>query len=214
LSKHFITDNYKEITSSRFFCNILLIISIASVMDNMPKIKKKIIDQCPNLDINFWKKNQLLFDASEFDIAWTTYDYWEYQATIEVKLNNMIVNIYLVFDDGHAVIKSILLDATACHYGGIRYWLLCPCCKKRAAKLYLVDQDIKCIRCSGYSYQSQNETHKDRQLRLARKARYKLGAGGNLLKPIFQKPKGMHWRTFFRLRDQADAFLQYYKIDV
>jgi hypothetical protein len=40
-------------------------------------------------------------------------------------------------------------------------------------------------------------------MRKARKIRQKLGASMNLLEPIWQKPKGMHWRTFERLRYKA-----------
>jgi hypothetical protein len=40
-------------------------------------------------------------------------------------------------------------------------------------------------------------------MRKARKIRQGLGASMNLLEPIWQKPKGMHWRTFERLRQKA-----------
>jgi len=40
-------------------------------------------------------------------------------------------------------------------------------------------------------------------MRKARKIRQELGASMNLLEPIWQKPKGMHWRTFERLRNKA-----------
>jgi hypothetical protein len=35
--------------------------------------------------------------------------------------------------------------------------------------------------------------------------RHKLGDNGGLGDPILWKPKGMHWRTFERLRNQIDT---------
>ena len=40
-------------------------------------------------------------------------------------------------------------------------------------------------------------------MRKARKIRHRLGASTSLLDPIWEKPKGMHWRTFERLQQEA-----------
>jgi hypothetical protein len=40
-------------------------------------------------------------------------------------------------------------------------------------------------------------------MRKERRIRAKLGMGPNLTVPITSKPKGMHWRTFQRLRSEA-----------
>ncbi len=37
-------------------------------------------------------------------------------------------------------------------------------------------------------------------MRKARKVRRRLGASDDLFEPIWEKPKGMHWRTFRRLQ--------------
>jgi hypothetical protein len=39
-------------------------------------------------------------------------------------------------------------------------------------------------------------------MRKARKIRQRLGASNNLFEPVWEKPKGMHWKTFERLRDR------------
>jgi hypothetical protein len=47
-----------------------------------------------------------------------------------------------------------------------------------------------------------------RMMRKARKIRNKLGADSDLSEPIWEKPKGMHWRTFdrlIRLENQAHS---------
>lgn len=45
----------------------------------------------------------------------------------------------------------------------------------------------------------------DRMQRKARKVRKRLDADENLLESVWQKPKGMHQKTFDRLRQQEKA---------
>ena len=40
-------------------------------------------------------------------------------------------------------------------------------------------------------------------MRKERRIRERLGMGPNLTIPITSKPKGMHWKTFHRLRSKA-----------
>ncbi len=96
--------------------------------------------------------------------------------------------------------ESILFDRTPCHYGGERLWFLCPHCSSRVAVLYGADVRFLCRHCYELPYGSQNETYIDRMMRKARKVRRRLGASENLFEPIWEKPKGMHWRTFRRLQ--------------
>ena len=58
-------------------------------------------------------------------------------------------------------------------------------------------------KCCDLPYQSQGETRADRAMRKARKIRQKLGTSMNLLEPIWNKPKGMHHKTYQRLRGEA-----------
>jgi hypothetical protein len=39
-------------------------------------------------------------------------------------------------------------------------------------------------------------------MRKARKIRERLGASNNLFEPVWEKPKGMHWKTFERLQER------------
>jgi hypothetical protein len=45
------------------------------------------------------------------------------------------------------------------------------------------------------------EAH-DRALLKAQRIRINLSATGNMTEPFPEKPKGMHWRTYYRLREQ------------
>jgi hypothetical protein len=103
--------------------------------------------------------------------------------------------------DGHwrDVVDTVLLDRTPWNYGGARLWFLCPRCAKRVAVLYGASARFLCRQCSNLTYSSANESYEDRMRRKARKIRRRLGASNDLLQPILEKPKGMHWKTFERL---------------
>lgn len=54
----------------------------------------------------------------------------------------------------------IPLTTTDCHFGGIRYWFLCPCCGKRSGCLYKAPggEYFHCRDCNRLSYESRNES--------------------------------------------------------
>ncbi len=62
-----------------------------------------------------------------------------------------------------------------------------------------------CRHCYGLAYSSQREGIPDRMMRKARKIRERLKASDNLTMPIWRRPKGMHQKTFDRLRMEAEV---------
>ncbi len=52
----------------------------------------------------------------------------------------------------------------------------------------------------GLAYESQQQTEFLRGLRKAQKIRVRLGGTPNLLHPFPEKPKGMHWRSYRRIK--------------
>ncbi len=50
--------------------------------------------------------------------------------------------------------QGIKLTTTPCHFGGIRYWLICPQCGKRAGTLYKkpLGHLLFCRECHNLSY--------------------------------------------------------------
>ena len=54
--------------------------------------------------------------------------------------------------------QSVALTATTPHFGGRRWWLSCPFCRRRVAVIYLA-RSIACRRCFGLCYRSQLEAH-------------------------------------------------------
>lgn len=105
--------------------------------------------------------------------------------------------------DWEDVQQVVHFAKTPCRYGGHRTWLLCPRCGKRVAVLY-GGKLFWCRACHGLTYGSQQENRPDRLMRKARKIRERLKASDNLTMPIWRRPKGMHQKTFDRLRLEAE----------
>ena len=92
---------------------------------------------------------------------------------------------------------EIMLERTPCNFGGMRTWLRCPSCQGQFGTLYLERGKFACRKCRGLAYPSQLKSRASRLIAKAHKIRHSLGASGNLFQPITDKPKGMHWHTFF-----------------
>ena len=82
----------------------------------------------------------------------------------------MVVRREVLSTDGKqkTVEQRIRLTASACNYGGVRYWFECPVvkdgmyCGNRCAKLYLPDGQLYfgCRECYDLTYQSCQKSHK------------------------------------------------------
>jgi len=62
-----------------------------------------------------------------------------------------------------------------------------------------------CRCCSGLAYASQREALYFRDIEKARKIRMRLGGSTVMSEAFPDKPKGMHWQTYERLRRAHDA---------
>jgi hypothetical protein len=96
---------------------------------------------------------------------------------------------------------SVQLSRSACHFGGSRSWLVCPSvgCGRRVASLYMVGGLFLCRHCHQLGYESQQVVQWDRLTLKADKIRARLGLEAGILNGTGWKPKGMHWRTYWRL---------------
>ncbi len=111
--------------------------------------------------------------------------------------------------DWHDKIYPVWLEWTSCNYGGKRAWFLCPAkgCSQRIAILY-GGTIFACRCCHKLVYPCQRETVLDRTTRRAEKIRSRLGWEVGILNPPGNKPKGMHWQTFWKLDRQHNVFLR------
>ncbi len=88
---------------------------------------------------------------------------------------------------------------TTTNFGGERQWYCCPSCHNRCRILY-GGSLFRCRRCHDLKYESQYENAIERTSSQRHKLRKRLGQVGSLDDPFPDKPKGMHWATYERLK--------------
>lgn len=120
---------------------------------------------------------------------------WDWGLTFSYRISNR--------EQSRHVDQPVQLVTTPCHYGGHRYWFVCPCCGRQAALLYLGFR-IACRRCNKMVYEVQREALHDRQCRKLDKIRERLGWEAGIFNGHGSKPKGMHWNTYWRLISEHD----------
>jgi hypothetical protein len=97
---------------------------------------------------------------------------------------------------------SVRLTTTTPNYGGLRWWFMCPSSDARVAKLHNPPGgEIFASRAAyGLGYQSQQESTLFRYLTQAQEIRERLD-GSTCIDDWFpEKPKGIHWKTYEKLR--------------
>ena len=97
----------------------------------------------------------------------------------------------------------IWVERTPCNYGGTRPWFRCPSCGRRCAVVYFGAPGGRyaCRRCLRVAYLSQCEDEMGRLWRRQRKIEGRLAGVADEWDGR-QRPKGMHQKTFDRLRRQ------------
>ena len=86
-----------------------------------------------------------------------------------------------------------------------QYWWRCPAvgCGRRVAVLH-GGRIFACRQCHRLAYRSQRETDDDRATRRANTIRRRLDWEPGVLNGNGGKPKGMHWKTYWRLFSQQN----------
>lgn len=153
-------------------------------------------EQHRQIDIRRWAREGMLTAGRYFGWQWSVNG--KKVASIDVRVNgaDMVTLIYRWREGGdwHDESIPIRLAKTACHFGGERHWFICPHCDQRAAILYLAAGKWYCRQSLRLAYASQSEDRLDRLYRKKTK-----------LEESFHnhaKPKGMHRKTYDRLRRQ------------
>lgn len=162
------------------------------------------------IDVRQWQREGLLVAGNSFTTSWS-------------RRGENIGNMGVTTESGQVRLSyswqknggesgrldyPVRLQTTSCHYGGVRYWFICPAvgCGKRVARLYLGDKHFACRHCYRLVYSSQRETKDDRATRRADKIRAKLDWEPGILNLQGYKPKGMHWETYYRLTSEYDEY--------
>jgi hypothetical protein len=109
-------------------------------------------------------------------------------------------------EDWSDVEQRVAITWSPCRFGGERPWFVCSVasngvyCGRRATKLYGAGRLFACRYCYRLAYVSQQESAHQRGLGKSQKIRMRLGGSPNMLEAFPEKPKGLHWRTYDRLR--------------
>jgi hypothetical protein len=100
--------------------------------------------------------------------------------------------------------QQIRVSWTPLHFGGARPWLHCPC-ERRVARLFKGLAGYYCRQCfDNPPYASQTKSTQGRRHFEACKLRLRLGGEASLAAPFPERPRGMHRRTYARLRRRAE----------
>lgn len=106
-------------------------------------------------------------------------------------------------DDAEKVQQEIQLTTTRPHYGGRRWWMICPYCGHRASILYkpLNGDRFASRKAWRVGYKIQRVTKRDKPFEALFKIQRRLGCEEGWEMPI-RRPKGMWKRTYTKLEDR------------
>jgi hypothetical protein len=158
------------------------------------------------IDIRWLKKQGYLRPINFGSLSWSQGDEQTGSIGFRMETDRMVLNYRHRPHGGEweNVEQVILFDHTPCNYGGHRTWFLCPRCSRRVAVIYGAGKYFLCRHCYDLTYSSQQESSMDRLMRKARKIRKRMGGGGDLFDFFPDKPKNMHWKTYWRLRKESE----------
>lgn len=159
------------------------------------------------LDIRKIMRKGLLVPGSSLDWQWTVNDRPVASIRIWVDRESLVLS-YRMKSTGEVVEQRVQMHTTPCHLGGQRHWFTCPRCRKRVAVLYAPGRYFACRQCGGLGYATQKEGAGDRAATRADKLRKRLGWEAGILNGPGGKPKGMHWKTYLRIKRHHDALVQ------
>ena len=168
--------------------------------------KSETSDSMP-LDIRKITRKGLLVPGNSFGWQWLVNDRQVASISIRVEFQSMALS-YRVKSTGEVVDQRVLTQTSPCHLGGQRHWFTCPRCSKRVAVLYAPGRYFACRTCSELGYSTQKESAGDRAASRANKLRKRLGWAPGFLNGDGGKPKGMHWKTYWRIKSHHDALVQ------
>lgn len=170
---------------------------------------KDTVDDYPRLDIRAWQRRKFLRPSLGFSWGWWTRE-GSHVAAVHVRVQEERVLLAYPLRhggaEGQAIEVPVALTWTPCHFGGQRPWFVCPGegCGRRVAILYGAGHDFRCRHCCHLAYDSQRHDYPTRLLTRAQQTRRRLGGSGSLMEPFPPRPRGMHERTYRRLRQAAE----------
>jgi DNA-binding XRE family transcriptional regulator len=141
----------------------------------------------------------------EFPITWSIDGRVTDVAIASTDSTNMELSYYSD-NRNEPVLVTIPITWTQCRLGGRRPWFRCRC-GRRVRILFERHEHYVCRTCRRVIYQAQQlSKNRRRQTSFTGfRIRERLGGRPNLLDTFPTKPEGMHWKTYNRLKERADA---------
>ena len=156
------------------------------------------VEECISLDSNELSRDGCLKNG------WTGSKVWYRNGTkissIGIRATANFLHLGYRSDRYGSVAQHLRIERFSCRYGGSRAYFKCKC-DRRVIKLYFVHKFFLCRECNGVFHGSKNESRWDRSLRRRTKYRRRMGGNASLEAYEIPKPKGMWWRTFYRLQE-------------
>lgn len=141
---------------------------------------KATVEDCLALDVNKLARDGLLVPSRAGRLDWTrtrTHDGQRVASvgysTEAVGSDSLKLRLQYRWNDAEDVDLPILVRATRPHFGGRRWWLLCPLavggipCRQWVAKLYLRGRYFGCRNCHDLTYRSCQRAHQTERLMAA-----------------------------------------------
>jgi hypothetical protein len=160
----------------------------------------------PSLDIRRLSRENKLWPTFSFVESWIRAG----EPFGSVRVTNELDRVVLSFRyqdevsaDWRDVVRKVSVAWTACSLAGGRPWFVCPvaACGRRVALIYLGEAGVfACRKCHDLAYATQFEPIGRRGIERARRIRMKLNGGPNLGDSFPERPKGMHRKSYLRLR--------------
>ena len=149
------------------------------------------------LDVRKLHREGWLRPGLAFTLSWS----WGGNPAASISIITRTYSIRLMYGtkDGEPVDELVVLDRTPCTYGGSRPWFMCPRCGRRVGVLF-AGRRFLCRHCHGIAYAVENEDKISSLLRRSNKLRERVQAKAGTAYPVTFKPKGMHQKTFDRIR--------------
>lgn len=163
------------------------------------------VESALRLDIARLARKRFFRPGSIMKSRWRWSYPWGDEGEADIVVNNVGDVPRVLVDWGDGDTQDIALDWTPQAYGGVRWWMLCPFTRRRCRVLYLPNGGRLFASRRAYRlvYRTQQMSPEGRAWHRVHKLSAAIGTCYEA--DEWEKPKGMHWRTFDRKAHALDA---------
>lgn len=175
--------------------------------------KKDTVESRNQLDVNRLNRKGLLQPGVSGSVDWSRGDRSLGSIGLRAERGSLILDYQhrrSPSSEWEEVRYPVRLTWTPCNFGGRRPWFICPgvvngrYCGRRVGTLFNGGKYFLCRHCYDLTYQSRQDGYRYGPLRKCQRIRQRLGGSANMMEPFPPLPKGMHFKTYFRLWDEHD----------